>query len=109
MDDLLIHQSGKILVDMTTSEPSLAKEIYNQAKEVQVHSLDAPGSFTQLVFQSTTNMKAAVSGKDPILFKKGYKSSQRWRCRSKRGQALYNGGGRTECDGTHPPTVPADG
>src|SRR5262245_53165134 len=37
-------QPGAILVDMTTSEPSLAKEIYAAAKEKGVHALDAPVS-----------------------------------------------------------------
>lgn len=37
-------KSGNIVVDMTTSEPSLAVEIYNVAKQQQVHSLDAPVS-----------------------------------------------------------------
>jgi 3-hydroxyisobutyrate dehydrogenase len=36
--------SGKVLVDMTTSEPSLAVEIYEAAKAKGVHSLDAPVS-----------------------------------------------------------------
>lgn len=35
---------GKVLVDMTTSEPSLAKEIYEAAKAKGVASLDAPVS-----------------------------------------------------------------
>jgi 3-hydroxyisobutyrate dehydrogenase len=35
---------GNILVDMTTSEPSLACEIYGAAKLKQVHSVDAPVS-----------------------------------------------------------------
>jgi len=35
---------GKIMVDMSTSEPSLSKEIYTLAKKAQVHSLDAPVS-----------------------------------------------------------------
>jgi 3-hydroxyisobutyrate dehydrogenase len=35
---------GTILVDMTTSEPSLAQEIYEAAKAKGVHSLDAPVS-----------------------------------------------------------------
>lgn len=34
----------KVLVDMTTSEPSLAVEIFNRAKEKGVHSIDAPVS-----------------------------------------------------------------
>ena len=35
---------GTILVDMTTSEPSLAVEIYEAAKAKGIHSLDAPVS-----------------------------------------------------------------
>jgi 3-hydroxyisobutyrate dehydrogenase len=35
---------GAVLVDMTTSEPSLAKEIFESAKTKGVHSLDAPVS-----------------------------------------------------------------
>ena len=35
---------GTVLVDMTTSEPSLAKEIYDAAKVKGVASLDAPVS-----------------------------------------------------------------
>jgi 3-hydroxyisobutyrate dehydrogenase len=35
---------GTVLVDMTTSEPSLAKEIFEAAKGKGVHSLDAPVS-----------------------------------------------------------------
>ena len=35
---------GKILVDMTTTEPSLAEEIYKEAKEAGVSSIDAPVS-----------------------------------------------------------------
>jgi 3-hydroxyisobutyrate dehydrogenase len=37
-------KSGTILVDMTTSEPSLAVEIAEAAKKVGVHSVDAPVS-----------------------------------------------------------------
>jgi 3-hydroxyisobutyrate dehydrogenase len=35
---------GTLLVDMTTSEPSLAREIYEAAKAKQVHAVDAPVS-----------------------------------------------------------------
>ncbi len=35
---------GTILVDMTTSEPSLAVEIAEAAKKKDVHSVDAPVS-----------------------------------------------------------------
>ena len=37
-------KAGNILVDMTTSEPSLAVEIYEAAKAKGVHSVDAPVS-----------------------------------------------------------------
>lgn len=37
-------KTGNILVDMTTSEPSLAVEIAQKAKQKQVHSVDAPVS-----------------------------------------------------------------
>lgn len=35
-------KSGAIVVDMTTSEPSLAKKLYEMAKEKGISSLDAP-------------------------------------------------------------------
>lgn len=35
-------KSGSIVVDMTTSEPSLAKKLYNIAKEKGIYSIDAP-------------------------------------------------------------------
>src|SRR6516162_10341686 len=41
---LLGSKSGNVLVDMTTSEPSLAVEIDNAAKSKGVHSIDAPVS-----------------------------------------------------------------
>ncbi len=37
-------RTGGVVVDMTTSEPALAKEIYQQAKQKGVHSIDAPVS-----------------------------------------------------------------
>jgi 3-hydroxyisobutyrate dehydrogenase len=37
-------KTGTVLVDMTTSEPSLAKEIFEAAKGKGVHALDAPVS-----------------------------------------------------------------
>jgi len=37
-------KQGNILVDMTTSEPSLAMEIYSAAKAKGVHAIDAPVS-----------------------------------------------------------------
>jgi 3-hydroxyisobutyrate dehydrogenase len=41
---LLGAAAGAVLVDMTTSEPSLAVEIYEAAKAKGVHSVDAPVS-----------------------------------------------------------------
>ncbi|MFW9820941.1 MAG: NAD(P)-dependent oxidoreductase, partial [Candidatus Thorarchaeota archaeon] len=37
-------KKGSIVVDMTTSEPSLAQKIHNEAKNIDVSSLDAPVS-----------------------------------------------------------------
>ncbi len=37
-------RSDGVVVDMTTSEPSLALDIYNEAKKKGVHSIDAPVS-----------------------------------------------------------------
>jgi len=37
-------KSGSVLVDMTTSEPSLAVEIYDAAKAKGIHAVDAPVS-----------------------------------------------------------------
>ena len=41
---LVGSKTGNVLVDMTTSEPSLAREIYDAAKAKGVHSVDAPVS-----------------------------------------------------------------
>jgi 3-hydroxyisobutyrate dehydrogenase len=46
--------SGAILVDMTTSEPSLAKEIHAAAKGMGVHALDAPVSGGDVGAKSAT-------------------------------------------------------
>lgn len=37
-------KSGTYVIDMTTSKPSLAKKIYEQARENNIHALDAPVS-----------------------------------------------------------------
>lgn len=37
-------KKGSIIIDMTTSKPSLAKKIYEAAKENEIYSLDAPVS-----------------------------------------------------------------
>lgn len=41
---LVGSKAGNVLVDMTTSEPSLAVEIYEAAERKRVHSVDAPVS-----------------------------------------------------------------
>ena len=42
---LIAHaKQGTYVIDMTTSKPSLAKEIYEKAKEKDLHALDAPVS-----------------------------------------------------------------
>ena len=44
-DGLLAHaKPNSVLIDMTTSKPSLAIDIYNQAKEKDLYALDAPVS-----------------------------------------------------------------
>ncbi len=47
-------QQGKVLVDMTTSQPGLAIEIYEIAKTVGVHSIDAPVSGGDVGAQNAT-------------------------------------------------------
>ena len=37
-------KQGAIVIDMTTSEPTLAKKLYHEASERGLHSLDAPVS-----------------------------------------------------------------
>ncbi|RQM27606.1 hypothetical protein B5M09_006770 [Aphanomyces astaci] len=58
-------QPGGIIVDMTTSEPSLAKEIFDQAQRQGVSSID--GNVTVYPFSPSTNentLQAPVSGGD---------------------------------------------
>ncbi|WP_028399494.1 NAD(P)-dependent oxidoreductase [Ectobacillus panaciterrae] len=44
-EGMLAHaKEGTIFIDFTTSTPTLAKRIYNEAKERNVHALDAPVS-----------------------------------------------------------------
>ena len=44
-DKIISHaKKGTVLIDMTTSKPSLAKQIYNKAKQQQMSALDAPVS-----------------------------------------------------------------
>ena len=61
-------KSGNIIVDMSTSEPSLAKEIYNYSKEKKVSSLDAPISGGDI---GAKNAKLAImAGGDKNAFDK---------------------------------------
>jgi len=64
---------GTVLVDMTTSEPSLAKEIYDAAKVKGMHSLDAPvsggdvGAKNAALSVMIGGDKAAVDAVTPIF------------------------------------------
>lgn len=61
--------TGGIVVDMTTSEPSLALEIYNEAKKKGVHSIDAPVSgISKLVLTPPTYASShLIPGKVAML------------------------------------------
>lgn len=60
--------SNKVLVDMTTTEPTLAKEIYVKAKQMSCSSLDAPVSGGDIGAQ---NGKLSIMiGGDKEVFKK---------------------------------------
>jgi 3-hydroxyisobutyrate dehydrogenase len=57
---------GTILVDMTTSEPSLAKEIYEAAKAKGVHSLDAPVSGGDVGAKNAA-LSIMIGGDKPVV------------------------------------------
>ena len=57
---------GAIVVDMTTSEPTLAKEIYEKAKEKNILSLDAPVSGGDIGAQNGT-LSIMVGGEYDIF------------------------------------------
>lgn len=57
---------GTVLVDMTTSEPSLAVEIYNAAKAKGVHSVDAPVSGGDIGAKNAT-LSIMVGGDKDIV------------------------------------------
>ena len=63
------------MVDMTTSQPSLAVEIYEQAKKKGVFSLDAPGSHFLCSLTCSVGRRRGCS----------------------RRQAVYHGGWRQGC------------
>jgi 3-hydroxyisobutyrate dehydrogenase len=55
-----------ILVDMTTSEPGLAKEIYAEAKQKGVESLDAPVSGGDVGAQNAA-LSIMIGGDSPVV------------------------------------------
>lgn len=57
---------GTILVDMTTSEPSLAVEIYEAAKAKGVHSLDAPVSGGDVGAKNAA-LSIMIGGEDAVV------------------------------------------
>jgi len=59
-------RAGSILVDMTTSEPSLAVEIAEAAKKKQVHSVDAPVSGGD-VGAREARLSIMIGGDKPVV------------------------------------------
>ena len=59
-------QPGTIVVDMTTSEPTIAKNLFNQASERGIHSLDAPVSGGDIGAQNGT--LSLMIGGDKAVF-----------------------------------------
>ena len=59
-------QEGAILVDMTTTEPSLAQEIYQRAQVQQVHTVDAPVSGGDVGAKNGT-LSIMVGGDEPAV------------------------------------------
>jgi len=63
-------KNGSIVVDMTTSEPSLAQKIYEEAKKKSVSSIDAPVSGGDVGAKNGT--LAIMSGGDKEVFDEVY-------------------------------------
>ncbi len=61
-------KAGSIIVDMTTSEPTLAQKIYNEAKKKGVSSIDAPVSGGDVGAREGT--LAIMIGGDKEIFEK---------------------------------------
>lgn len=59
-------KEGAIVVDMTTSEPTLAKKIYDLAKEKGIHSVDAPVSGGDLGARNGT-LSIMVGGDQKVV------------------------------------------
>src|SRR5699024_2274343 len=66
-DGLLAHvKPDSVLIDMTTSKPTLAIDIYNHAKEKSLHALDAPVSGGDV--EAKTETLAIMVGGDKGIF-----------------------------------------
>lgn len=61
-------QPGTVVIDMTTSEPTLAKKIYSHAKTIGVDALDAPVSGGDIGAQNGT--LSIMVGGDKDIFEK---------------------------------------
>ncbi|MGE7624841.1 NAD(P)-dependent oxidoreductase [Viridibacillus sp. NPDC096237] len=61
-------QAGSIVVDMTTSQPTLAKKISNHAKSLQMDALDAPVSGGDIGAQNGT-LSVMVGGEREVFNK----------------------------------------
>lgn len=57
---------GCVLVDMTTSEPALAREIYDAAKAKDVHAVDAPVSGGD-VGAKNASLSIMIGGDKPVI------------------------------------------
>ncbi len=57
---------GKVLVDMTTSQPALAAEIYKCAKEKGVHAIDAPVSGGDIGAREA-RLSIMIGGDKPVV------------------------------------------
>lgn len=68
-DEGILHHAkeGAIVVDMTTSKPSLAAKIYTEARKKNIHSLDAPVSGGDIGAKKGT--LAIMIGGDQEIFK----------------------------------------
>src|SRR4029079_11332956 len=59
-------KEGTVLVDMTTSEPSLAREVYDAARAKGVHSVDAPVSGGDVGAKNAA-LSIMVGGDAPVV------------------------------------------
>ncbi|MDQ8191629.1 NAD(P)-dependent oxidoreductase [Roseibacillus persicicus] len=59
-------KAGLVIVDMTTSEPTLAKEIFERAREKEVASLDAPVSGGDVGAQNGT-LSIMIGGEKTVV------------------------------------------